>query len=398
MLPLLEQCWTAVQASLRSRAGDAVYEAWLGRLRPVLMERGTVHLEADNRLTADRVRALYRPLLVDVLSAEFGVAVQVEVESRDDDRIEEIEVGPARPILDEGNRTAHLVLRSLMEGKALPSNRFFFYGPPGVGKTFLLRWWRETGRVRPMWFALPDLLRAFQAAHQERRVDGLLVELTADRPLVLDELHRVAGKPKLQAFLAQVLTARERLGSPTLMASRWHPHEIRDLDGSLASLLLAGFVAEVGAPSAAARLRYLRALEGAPSRNGRAHVIESLAQEAAGGYPDIKVAWAKSREARTPAKYLQLIDPGRVFARLRDRVAERLDVDVEQLVGKGQSRRVSKARKVLAFLCLQEGLTGSEVGRFLGGRTRAAVSYMARSLQDELATSADLRTELEGLA
>ncbi|MFM1871633.1 MAG: DnaA N-terminal domain, partial [Planctomycetota bacterium] len=87
MLPLLEQCWTAVQASLRSRAGDAVYEAWLGRLRPVLMERGTVHLEADNRLTADRVRALYRPLLVDVLSAEFGVAVQVEVESRDDDRI-----------------------------------------------------------------------------------------------------------------------------------------------------------------------------------------------------------------------------------------------------------------------------------------------------------------------
>ena len=53
MLPVLEESWTRVQAVLRERAGDAAHAAWLADLRPVLLERGTVYLEAPNRLTAE---------------------------------------------------------------------------------------------------------------------------------------------------------------------------------------------------------------------------------------------------------------------------------------------------------------------------------------------------------
>ncbi len=397
MLPVLEECWNRVQDTLRARAGDAVYTAWLAELRPVLMERGTVHFEATSRLVADRVRTLYRPLLQDVLSTDFGIQLLVEVQSRDDDRIEALEVSPTHPVVDDGNRTAHLVLKSLGDQRSLPSNRFFFHGPAGVGKTFLLRWWRQASRGRPLWFTAPDLFKAFQAAHQEKRVEGLYEELVQERPLVIDEVHRIAGKPKYQQFLLRVLRNREPLVSATLLAARWHPHEIRDLDASLATLFLAGFVTAIDLPSAAGRLRYLRALEGAPSRNGRAQVIETLAQDCRGSFPELRVAWAKSRQSTTPAKYLELIDPGRMFTRLRDRVAERFAVEKDSLVGKGQGRRLSKARKVLAMLCLQEGLSGGEVGRFMSGRTRAAVSYMVRSLQEELAESAELRREVEGL-
>ncbi|MBZ0151875.1 MAG: hypothetical protein K8J09_10115, partial [Planctomycetes bacterium] len=65
--------------------------------------------------------------------------------------------------------------------------------------------------------------------------------------------------------------------------------------------------------------------------------------------------------------------------------------------GKRQGRAISRARKVLAWLCLQNGLSGSEVGRFLAGRTRAAVSYMALTLQEEMKTSSELRTLVEEL-
>jgi chromosomal replication initiator protein len=327
----------------------------------------------------------------------------VELQANEPARFDALEVSPQQPIVDDGNRTAWLVLKNLGGGRPLPSSLFLFHGPSGVGKTFLLRWWRENLVERPstdkaMWFDLLSLLKAFQAAHQEKRVDGLRDELCRDRPLVLDELHRIAGKEKLQQFVLKVLRARESLRSPTVLASRWHPTEIRDLDPALASSLCAGFVAAIERPGPLGRLRYLRALEGAPSRNGRATAVESLAQQVNGSFPELRAAWAQSRGASLPPKYLELIDPSRVFARLRDRVAEQCGLPAQELVGKRQGRAISRARKILAYLCLQQGLSGSEVGRFLGGRTRAAVSYMALSLQEELAKSADLRLQVEALS
>jgi chromosomal replication initiator protein len=397
MLPLLHDCWARVKDQLQKRAGEAAYAAWLAELRPVLLERSTVYLEAGTRLVADRVRSLFRPLLAELLSAEIGTEVQVELQAREPDRLDRLEVSPQQPVIDDSNRTAHLVLKNLASGRPLPSNLFFFHGPAGVGKTFLLQWWRAQLRRNTLWFDLPGLLLAFQSAHHEGRVELLQQELTADRPLVLDELHRVAGKPKLQQFLIAVLRSRETLPVPTILASRWHPQEIRDLEPRLATMLLGGFVAAIGRPGPVARLRYLRALEGAPSRNGRASAVEALAQQPAQSYPELRAQWASSRPESRPPKYLELIDPAKVFANQRDRVAAHFGITVQDLLGKGQGRRLSRARKVLAMLCLEHGLTGSEVGRFLAGRTRAAVSYMVLSLQQELAASHELRQELEGL-
>ena len=55
------------------------------------------------------------------------------------------------------------------------------------------------------------------------------------------------------------------------------------------------------------------------------------------------------------------------------------------------------ARKVLSFLCVQDGLSRAEVGRFMSGRTRAAVSYMTRSLAQDMAQKPEVRALVEGL-
>ena len=251
--------------------------------------------------------------------------------------------------------------------------------------------------MKSVWFDLPLLLKAFQSVHLDQRVASLQQELQEPALLIVDEVHRCSNKPRLQSFLAQLLQAREAGGKLTIFASRWHPKEIRELDPSLCTMMMAGFVTKIDPPGPSGRLRYLRALEGAPSRNGRAEAIEGLAQRASGTFPEIRAAWARSREGGLPKKYLELIDPGRTFTRLRDRVCERLGVSSTDLLGKGQGRQVSLARKVLAFLCVQEGLSRAEVGRFLSARTRAAVSYMTRSLSDDMADKPEIRTLVEGL-
>src|SRR5436190_21243406 len=119
MLPVLEESWGRVQAVLRERAGTAAYDAWLQALRPVLLERGTVYLEAQNRLTADRVRTLFRPLLEEVLTADFGTRLGVELQAREPVRFDALEVSPQQPVVDDGNRTAWLVLKNLAAGPPL---------------------------------------------------------------------------------------------------------------------------------------------------------------------------------------------------------------------------------------------------------------------------------------
>ncbi len=469
MQSLLESTWRNVEPVLRSRVGAAAFESWLAPLRPLAMERGTLHFEAPSRLIAERVEQFHRALLEAELSREFGTSIRVSIQARPDVLgRSELEVGPTQPIVDPSNRTAWLVLQALREGRPLPANLFLFHGARGTGKTFLLAAWRAirsrgavpaaahpsaqagptgdrsgnrirdhldqlglgdraTGGLDPvdaaramhagaagdrpaqrpaerrrvpqlLEFDGPRLIRAFQVAIREQRVEGFVEELCADRDLLVDEVHRLAGHERIQREFAKVLERRADLVYPTLLASRHHPHDIRELEPGLATWMLSGFVTRLEEPGPEARLAYLRALEGPRSQNGRADAIERLAREVKGGYPELKRAWLIDRHARPELQrhYFELIDPRSTFERIRDEIVERFDVPVDELVGSSQRRRVSHARKVLSWLCVQDGLSRAEVGRYMG-RTRAAISYAIKSLEKDMDEDPALRRELEGL-
>lgn len=399
MSDLLREAWNRLQPALAARVGEAAHSAWVAGLRPLALERGVAYLEARNRLIADQVQRLYLSEIEACLEQEFGLRVVANlVVAPDALAPDRLEVSPVQPVLDEGNRTAYLVLQALLGDRPLPGRLFFFHGPSGTGKSFLLRWWATRTRPQPLWFDLPRLFERFQRAAQVHQTDALRAELSADAPLVLDEVHRVAGKPEFQTLLRAVLAARELVPHVTILASRWHPREIWGLDPGLGTRMLAGFVARLDQPGPAARLQYLRALEGTPSRNGRAEAIERLARSVHGSYPDVRRAWVVERQGIAPeiaSHYLRLIDPRSVFQRVLARVETRLGVAAAEVQGKSQHRRVSLARQILALACVREGLSQAEVARFLGGRTRASVHYAIHALEQRMQRCAETRRRVE---
>ena len=144
MLAVLESTWSRVTPVLRDRVGSAVFDAWLAELRPLAMERGTLHLEAPNRLTCDRVLQFHRGLIEEELSREFGTRVTVRVSPRPESMLaDELEVGPTRPVIDPSNRTAWLVVQALRDERDMPARLFLFHGERGTGKSFLLSWWER---------------------------------------------------------------------------------------------------------------------------------------------------------------------------------------------------------------------------------------------------------------
>lgn len=402
MLLLLRDSWDRIRSELRTKAGDAAYESWLRELRPLALERGTCYLEARNRLTCERVSRLFAPLLEDCLSREIGTRIIVRVTPRVDSLVPDaLEVSPTRPVIDDSNRTAFLVLRALLEDRSdLPARQFLFWGPRGCGKSYLLSWWRQRAEPKPHYYDGLTLRKAFQLAIRDGRVEELRRELGANVPLAIDGVHRLSGFARIQREVRTVLQARSQQEQPVLLTARFHPKDIWKLEPELMSQLLSGFVVDVDLPGPAARLQYLRALSGPASRNGRAETVETMARQVQGGYLDLRRAWALERHgfaAERHSGYLQLIDPGTVFRRLHRQVARQLRVDGDEILGRSQQRRVSFARQVLAYLCVQEGLSQAEVGRYLGRRSRAAISYCIKTLEKRMARSAEIRGQVEGL-
>ena len=125
-----------------------------------------------------------------------------------------------------------------------------------------------------------------------------------------------------------------------------------------------------------------------------------MAREVRGSYTDLQRAWTLERHDLTHprhSEYLTLIDPAREFRRLRDRVSERLDIPLDELLGKGQVRRVTLARQALAWLAVRSGLSQAEVGRYMNGRSRASISYCIKTIEKRMADSSDTRLLVEGL-
>ena len=82
---------------------------------------------------------------------------------------------------------------------------------------------------------------------------------------------------------------------------------------------------------------------------------------------------------------------------MRDRVVERLDIPIDELLGKGQVRRVTLARQALAWLAVRNGLSQAEVGRYMNGRSRASISYSIKTIEKRMAESTEIRKLVEGL-
>jgi chromosomal replication initiator protein len=170
---------------------------------------------------------------------------------------EDFVVGPS-------NELAYAATRGLSH-KTLDSDQLFLSSSPGLGKTHLLqavgRQFCTTSnrdRVRVEYLTAESFCTQLIMALRSKQMDQFKARFREGLDvLLLEDIHFLQGKEKIQAELLETLKYLEGRGAKVVLSSSFLPRELNAVDTQLASRFCSGFLARIDKPDFDTRRRIL---------------------------------------------------------------------------------------------------------------------------------------------
>jgi len=318
------------------------------------------------------------------------------------------------------NELALRAARRIAEGNGRELGALLFAGPPGCGKTHLLRALHAAllaaRPAAPVLYVPADRFhRQFVCALQRRLLDPFRRKYRTAGVLLLDDLQRLATRPRTQDELLHTLDVLLQPGRRVVMASDRPPREIAGLGARLQDRLQTALVLRLERPDAATRTLFLRGRVRALGLAVPDAAVAWLAAQEETSFGDLERGLSALAGGRGTAGARRLLDVARrggaaavTIDAIAQRVAATRGVGAADLRGARRTRALVEARR----LCFHLGraltpLTLEALGRAFGGRDHATVLQAVREVAsrraadpafDRLAASLEEALRREGEA
>ena len=303
--------WLKICEMLQDRLNPGTYKVWVAPLSAEL-EGNRIRLTAPNGFVATWVRDRLLNEISDTAAAVFGKSMDVSViagtppqkGSRTPVRPAiETETTPRRPrtvprpatpavtiaaeqlslpitmpvrqtqhwrygfdsfIVGPTNDMAYAAARNMTRPEAAVDTLFLSSGP-GLGKTHLTQavgqaLCEASNRANPKveYLTAEEFSSCFVQALQARTVDRFKGRFRDVDLLLLEDVHFLQGKEKMQDELLSTIKSLQSRGSRVVLTSSFAPCELRNVDNSLVSRFCSGFLAGIEKPEASTRRRILQ--------------------------------------------------------------------------------------------------------------------------------------------
>ena len=283
--------WPSIVENLQKNLEPGVFKVWIAPLDGEVRD-ASVSLHAPNDFAADWVRERLAPVIRAAAAEVLGLApdaVSLVVRSENVKPVKRAISAAepaARPRPEQGqligpapsesrwrfsfedfvvgpcNEMAYAAAKGLCADLA-GAGTLFVSAAPGLGKTHLVqavgkRLSEEGTQRRISYLTAEEFASSFVAALKARDVEGFKARLRQSDVLLLEDVHFLQNKEKIQEEVLALMKSLQARGGGLVLTSSFAPRELRHMDSRLVSLCCAGLLAHMVSPTLETRRDILR--------------------------------------------------------------------------------------------------------------------------------------------
>jgi chromosomal replication initiator protein len=441
----LEHIWSRIADGLAEAVEEPVFRIWLEPLSPVEFDDAKLTIAAPAQ-TCAWVRERFGRALQAAVAAVLGPEATVDViaagprpsteretmrasrqqSSQDTAAAPKERAGGANPkltfgqfVIGDSNRLAHAAALTVGEMPAQAYNPLFICGPPGVGKTHLLRSIEAYILAHSPGLQVRSttgeaFTNEFRQALTSSRIDDFKAGFRHVDVLLIDDVQFLERKAKTEEEFFHTFNALYEAGSQIVLSSDRPPRDLQALEDRLRERFQAGLVADIRAPDFPTRLAILRKRaqhDGIDSLDQL--TLETIARRISVNVRAlegalIRVIAYSSLTARplNPELATEVLDnlypkdppSERSMAEIKTVVSAQFGITADELISPARTARVSLPRQLAMYLAREltdESLPS--IGRAFGGRDHTTVLHALRRTEQRIAKDPAYRASAQTL-
>jgi len=288
-------------------------------------------------------------------------------------------------VVGDANRTAYQVAVDVAKGPGKIYNPFFLYGEVGLGKTHLLQaignYCRDKG-LGVLYASASDFSEEMVEAFKKGKIRDFRNRYRSVDVLILDDVQFLSGKTRTQIEFFNIFNHMYLNERQIVLASDRHPRELKDVSDRLISRFEGGIIVEIELDRET-KLKIIRRKLNELNMNLAEDSVRELAETTKDNVREIE-GILKFIKVSGKIELKALPSTNGHFESIIELVTTQFGVSKGDLVGKGGSRRVNRARHVAMYLCRK--LTDAsliEIARGFGRKDHSTVIYGIKRVEKE---------------
>jgi chromosomal replication initiator protein len=345
--------------------------------------------------------------------------------SRDEPPVSSIPLDPRFTfetfVTGPSNHFAHAAALAVIAEPGTRFNPLVIYGGVGMGKTHLLQAiGHESQRIgrQIAYLTAEAFTNELVDAIRAQKTDDFRARFRHLDLLLVDDIQFMAGKASTEEEFYHTFNAIISQGGQLVVVCNQHPGQLHKLDDRIRSRLAGGLLTDIQPPEFETRLEILQAKAAAQGSVLPDDVASVLAhhstpniRELEGLLNQVLARAVLTYEPLTMELARQVIDkntahpsaapPSSKRSKLTDvleATAAYHQLSLDDLLGKGRSKKVVHARQIAMYLAREETSASlPQIGEALGGRNHSTVLHGYQKIADGVVVDDRLRKELSAI-